>query len=38
MLEEADAFIRAQFDKSLRRPMVVKETAGQYRGARKRRG
>jgi hypothetical protein len=38
MLERADAFIRAQFDKSLRRPVVVKETPAPYKGARKWRG
>jgi hypothetical protein len=38
MLEQADAFIRAQFGKSLARPTVVKETRAQYKGARKRRG
>jgi hypothetical protein len=38
MLEEADTFIRAQFDRSLRRPIVVKEKRARYSGARKRRG
>lgn len=38
MLEEAETFIRAQFDKSLRRPIVVKETRARYAGARKHRG
>jgi hypothetical protein len=35
-LEGADAYIRAQFDKSTRRPMRVKES--QTRSRRKRRG
>ena len=38
MLEQADAFVRAQFEKSLRRPMAVKETRARYTGTRKRRG
>ena len=38
MLEQADTFVRAQFDKSLHRPVVVKETRVRYPGARKRRG
>jgi hypothetical protein len=38
MLEEADTFIRAQFDKSLRRPIAVKEKRARHSGARKRRG
>ena len=38
MLEQADTFIRAQFDKSLRRPVGVKETRARHAGARKRRG
>ena len=38
MLEQADMFIRAQFDKSLRRPVVIKEARARYTGARKRRG
>ena len=37
-LEGADAFVRAQFDKSIRRPVIVKETGPEYRVARKRRG
>ena len=37
-LEGADAFIRAQFDRSVKRPMLVKETRPRYSGARKRRG
>ncbi len=37
-LEQADPFIRAQFDKSLRRPVLVKEARAQYTAARKRRG
>lgn len=38
MLEQADALIRAQFDKSLRRPIVVKNVRARYTGPRKRRG
>jgi hypothetical protein len=38
MLEQADTFIRAQFDKSLRRPIVVTEAPARYTGPRKRRG
>jgi hypothetical protein len=38
MLEQADTFIRAQFDKSPRRPTVVKEARAEYSGPRKRRG
>jgi hypothetical protein len=38
MLEQADTVIRAPFDKSLRRPIVVKETRARYTSARKRRG
>ena len=37
-LEEADRFIRAQFDKSVRRPVAVKEARARYAGAPKRRG
>ena len=37
-LEQADAFLRAQFDKSVRRPVPVKEARAGYAGARKRRG
>lgn len=37
-LEGADAFVRAQFDKSVRRPMAVKEPRGRYSATRKRRG
>ena len=36
-LERADAYLRAQFDKSLRRPIVVKERAASYRASRKKR-
>ena len=38
MLERADAFVRAQFDKSLRRPMAAKESRARYTATRKRRG
>ena len=34
-LAHADAAIRALFDASLRRPMMVKETRARYRAARK---
>ena len=34
-LEQADAFIRTQFDKSLRRPVLVKEQRARYTGPRK---
>jgi hypothetical protein len=37
-LDSADAFIRAQFDKSLRRPMLAKQARPRDRGARKARG
>jgi hypothetical protein len=37
-LDSADAFIRAQFDKSLRRPMLVKEARAGDTGTRKKRG
>ena len=37
-LDGADAFVRAQFDKSIRRPTIVKESRPGYRTARKRRG
>ena len=37
-LEHADTFIRAQFDKSVRRPVAVKEARARYAGAPKRRG
>jgi hypothetical protein len=37
-LEQADAFLRAQVDKSLRRPVPVNEPRGRYAGARKNRG
>jgi len=37
-LDSADTFIRAQFDKSLRRPMVAKEPGARMTGARKKRG
>jgi hypothetical protein len=37
-LERADAFIRAQFEKSTRRPMLVKESSPRYGSRRKRRG
>ena len=37
-LEQADTFIRAQFDKSVRRPVAVKEARGPFSGTRKRRG
>ena len=37
-LEQADAFVRAQFDKSIRRPVLVKEARAGFAGARKRRG
>ena len=38
MLEQADPFLRAQFDKSLRRPMIGKEARVRYPASRKRRG
>jgi hypothetical protein len=38
MLEQADAFVRAQFEKSLRRPMVVNKTRARDTGTRRRRG
>src|SRR5262245_30100206 len=34
----ADAFIRAQFDRSIRRPVLVKERPARYPARRKRRG
>jgi hypothetical protein len=37
-LEGADTFVRAQFDKSIRRPMPVKAPRARYSTARKRRG
>lgn len=37
-LEQADAFIRAQVDRSLRRPVLVKEPRPRYAAARKNRG
>ena len=37
-LDSADGFIRAQFDKSLRRPMVAKEPRTRHTGPRKKRG
>ena len=37
-LEQADAFVRAQFDKSIRRPVLVKEARARFTGTRKRRG
>jgi len=37
-LEGADVFVRAQFDKSITRPMMVKESPPRDRTARKRRG
>jgi hypothetical protein len=37
-LEGADAFVRTQVDKSVRRPMAVKESRVRYSVTRKRRG
>jgi hypothetical protein len=37
-LETADTFIRAQFDRSARRPVLVKEAPARYVAKRKRRG
>ena len=37
-LETADAFIRSQFDRSVRRPTLVKEPKSKYRASAKRRG
>jgi hypothetical protein len=37
-LDSADSFIRAQFDTSLRRPMLVKEPRTSFKKTRKRRG
>ena len=37
-LEQADAFVRAQFDKSIRRPVLVEEARARFTGTRKRRG
>jgi hypothetical protein len=37
-LEGADAAIRAQFERSVRRPVVVKERPARYTAGRKRRG
>jgi hypothetical protein len=37
-LEGADAFIRAQFDRSIKRPMLVKEPRAKYVASRKGRG
>jgi hypothetical protein len=37
-LEGADAVVRAQFDKSVRRPLAVKEPRARSRATRKRRG
>ena len=37
-LEGADAYIREQFARSARRPMLVKEPPGRYGAKRKRRG
>lgn len=37
-LEGADAFVRAQFEKSVRRPVLVKESRTRYTVPRKRRG
>ena len=37
-LEGADAFIRAQFDRSVKRPMLVKASRSKYPASRKRRG
>jgi hypothetical protein len=37
-LESADAFIRAQFDRSVKRPMLVKESRPRSVASRKRRG
>jgi hypothetical protein len=37
-LEQADAFVRAQFDRSIRRPVLVKEARARFTGTRKRRG
>ncbi len=33
-LEQADAFLRAQFDRSLRRPVLVKEPRARYTKSR----
>jgi hypothetical protein len=37
-LEGADAYIRAQFDRSVRRPVLVKDPPARYAAKRKRRG
>jgi hypothetical protein len=37
-LEEADAYIREQFAKAIRRPMLVKDPPARYGAKRKRRG
>jgi len=37
-LAGADGFIRAQFEKSVRRPILVKERSSRYRAGRKPRG
>ena len=37
-LEGADAFIRSQFDRSVKRPILVKEHKPKYRVSAKRRG
>ena len=37
-LATADAFIRTQFDRSVRRPTLVKESKSKYRAPAKRRG
>ena len=34
-LEKADAYVRAQFDKSIRRPMLVKDSRGRYAPSRR---
>ena len=37
-LEGADAFVRAQFDRSLKRPLLVKASSTKYPASAKRRG
>jgi hypothetical protein len=37
-LDGADAFIRAQFDRAVKRPMLVKEPTPKHAASRKRRG
>jgi hypothetical protein len=37
-LEGADAYIRAQFDRSVKRPVLVKESRSKDQASRKRRG